>query len=333
MYTTIRILRRIIYAAAERGGNIRQLCAAAGIQERDLQNADKRVYGAASIINLWEEALRATKDSCFGLHIGESYNPSLLGVLGFFIQSCPRLKDAYQAMQKNQELISGWISYGIELQKDQCELVFHVHPAWRQASAETARQGIAMTMSGSLTTNRIMTERVLKPIRAELNFSQVSMRHEYERVFQCPVAFNQDKNRLLFERQVAETPLLSHNESLYLYFARVLEEKNKEVGEVPTFIKTVKQVIIQDFQGQVPALEIIAAHLNLSRRTFQRKLQAENASYRSLAMQLKKELAISLLKNSDARVAEISEVLGYAESSAFQRAFRNWTNTTPGKSK
>jgi AraC-like DNA-binding protein len=71
----------------------------------------------------------------------------------------------------------------------------------------------------------------------------------------------------------------------------------------------------------------------MSERSLQRKLQAERLSYRSLTLNLKKELAYNLLKNSNATVHTISDVLGYTEPSAFHRAFKGWTNSTPMEEK
>jgi AraC-like DNA-binding protein len=78
---------------------------------------------------------------------------------------------------------------------------------------------------------------------------------------------------------------------------------------------------------------VIAAHMNMSERSFQRKLSQHGESYRSVGTAIKKDLAFNLLRNTDAKVHSISDVLGYAEPSAFHRAFKTWTKTTPVQKK
>jgi AraC-like DNA-binding protein len=42
-----------------------------------------------------------------------------------------------------------------------------------------------------------------------------------------------------------------------------------------------------------------------------------------------KEIAVNLLKNSNAKVNTISQLLGYTEPSSFRKAFKSWTDATP----
>ena len=42
-------------------------------------------------------------------------------------------------------------------------------------------------------------------------------------------------------------------------------------------------------------------------------------------------MAIGLLADSQASLADIAAALGYSEASAFHRAFRNWTGSRPGE--
>jgi AraC-like DNA-binding protein len=152
---------------------------------------------------------------------------------------------------------------------------------------------------------------------------------EYERVFRCPVLFGQHQNRLLLRPEDLALPVLRHDQSLYALFNRLLTEKGQEQKARENFTERVRKVLMKDFKGLVPPLEVAAAHLNLSARSFQRKLQLEGSSYRSVAARLKKELALQLLQHANVKVNGIAEVLGYTEPSSFRKAFKGWTQATP----
>jgi AraC-like DNA-binding protein len=144
------------------------------------------------------------------------------------------------------------------------------------------------------------------------------------------VSFNKQENRFYFSLEQLELPVLSHDKSLYSLFGKLLEEKENTMQvQYDSFAETVTKVVMRDFKGQIPSLEVVAFHMNLSPRSFQRKLQAEGVTYRVVTAELKKELATNLLKNSDYKVNTIAEVLGYTEPSAFRKAFKSWTNATP----
>lgn len=332
MYATIRVLRNIIYAAASNGGSLTRLCAALDITQADLRDTDKRIEGVRPVIGLWNEVVAATGDKAFGLHMGQANNPSIMGVLGYLMQSCRTMKESYSEVVKFQQVVSGWISYDFVHDKH-FELIFKINPLWEQASPETARQAIEMAVAGAHNYIYILTGRKIYPLKAEFAFKSPVPRSEYEQVLKCPVSFDKPQIRLVFERELADMPLISADESLYASFAQILREKCAASGQSACFSEQVKMVIIRDFGGKIPSLEIIAAHMNVSERSFQRHLQQDNETYRSLGAKIKKELAFNLLRNTDAKVHAISEVLGYTEPSAFHRAFRNWTQSSPAQAK
>ncbi|PSL34245.1 AraC family transcriptional regulator [Dyadobacter jiangsuensis] len=332
MYGTVRVLRNIIYAAAEKGGDLHKLCAALGIRPGELNDAEKRIEGLRPIVDLWREVIAATGDPMFGLHLGQVNNPSIFGALGYLMQSCRTLKEAYAEVVKYQQTVSGWISYDAVAGKE-LELIFRVNPVWQEASPETARQAVEMAMGGVWNYMYILTGKKIYPLRAEFAYRSPVSRISYEEVFKCPVAFDKPQNRVVFEGRVGDMPLISADESLYASFAQILREKTAVGGQSGRFGGQVRTIIARDFGGKIPSLEIIAAHMNMSERSFQRRLQQDGESYRSLAAEMKKELAVNLLQNTDATVHAISEVLGYTEPSAFHRAFKSWTHTSPARQK
>ena len=87
--------------------------------------------------------------------------------------------------------------------------------------------------------------------------------------------------------------------------------------------------ILSGFKGQMPPIEVLAAHLNTNTRTFQRRLSAEGSSYRIVCSDLRKELALAMMERSDKSITDVAEMLGYADHTSFRRAFKNWTNASP----
>ncbi|WP_353720733.1 AraC family transcriptional regulator [Dyadobacter sp. 676] len=332
MEGSLRILKNVIYTACEKGASLVKLCEALGIRPHDISDSERRIEGVAPLIDFWTEAVTQTGDTALGLHAGTGSNPSTFGLLGYLMQSCPTLKDACAAVIQYQQTVSGWVSYAFNIGKT-CELIFFPNPEWWQVSPVTARQPVELAMSGGLSYIRIFTGRRIQPLRAELSYSEPGLKAEYERVWGCPVHFGKSQNKLVFDAGFADTPLISHNESLHLSFSKILEEKIAELEKAGKFSDQLRKTIITDFHGKVPALEVIAAQMNMSERSLQRKLQQEGESYRSISARIRQELAINLLKNSDAKVLAISELLGYTEPSAFHRAFKNWTRTSPAKQK
>lgn len=73
----------------------------------------------------------------------------------------------------------------------------------------------------------------------------------------------------------------------------------------------------------------VAARLNLSPRTLHRRLEEEGSSFRAIKDALRRDLALSRLTKTAAPIAQIAADLGYADPSAFYRAFIEWTGMAP----
>lgn len=78
------------------------------------------------------------------------------------------------------------------------------------------------------------------------------------------------------------------------------------------------------------SIQQVAAQLNMSRSTLYRHLAERNLTFKQLLENKRKDEALHQLSHSDLSIGEISDRLGYANLSAFNRAFKRWFNTTPG---
>lgn len=80
-----------------------------------------------------------------------------------------------------------------------------------------------------------------------------------------------------------------------------------------------------------PDLATLAKQLQLSPATLRRRLSEEGESYRAIQQELRRDLAIMLLSDTPNSLADIASELGFAESSAFHRAFKQWTGSRPSE--
>lgn len=79
----------------------------------------------------------------------------------------------------------------------------------------------------------------------------------------------------------------------------------------------------------LPALEEVAAALHVSPRSLHRRLADEGTNFRRIKDALRRDLALARLAKTNAPVATIAAELGYADPSAFYRAFVEWTGAAP----
>ena len=80
-----------------------------------------------------------------------------------------------------------------------------------------------------------------------------------------------------------------------------------------------------------PRREDVAARLHLTDRTLQRRLQAESVSYQQLLDDTRCELARQYLCDERRSLAEVADLLGFADQSNLFRACKRWFGLPPGQ--
>ena len=68
---------------------------------------------------------------------------------------------------------------------------------------------------------------------------------------------------------------------------------------------------------------------NLSVSSLQRKLKLEGNTFSNLVLEERMKLAEHYLKNSNLKLSDISDLLGYQEISHFSKAFKRWFGISP----
>jgi len=75
----------------------------------------------------------------------------------------------------------------------------------------------------------------------------------------------------------------------------------------------------------------VAQQLTMHRRTLNRQLKAQGTTFQEVLDGVRWEISRQLLTNTRVSLNEVATATGYADTSAFVRAFRRWSGTTPVK--
>jgi AraC-like DNA-binding protein len=75
----------------------------------------------------------------------------------------------------------------------------------------------------------------------------------------------------------------------------------------------------------------VARQIGMSARTLQRRLGEHGLDFKGLVDDTRRRFALNYLRDRANTPTEIAYLLGYSEVSAFNRAFRRWTGSTPAR--
>ena len=323
MFAHMPIIRDIIYGAVSRGVDFQAICKQAGIDPFELNDSEKRLDFESSI-RVWEQAVKLTGDKMLGLHLGESANPTILGLIGHLMQSSETLQESFFKVCQFGSVATDMFKYGVSRKNSNYILSFKPADLWLQESPESARQAVEQAMAGTIHVFYLLAGIRIMPTRASFSYRRAGPMQEYERVFNCAIEFNAGENHLIFECHNLDKPVLSYDRSVFQLLDGMLQEKKDAIKKNEKIHDLLQRTILSEFKGQVPSIEIMASHLNLTARTLQRKLKKEKNSYRELTNSIKKKLARQWLNKTETKISQVSALLGYSEPSAFRRAFKKW---------
>lgn len=105
-----------------------------------------------------------------------------------------------------------------------------------------------------------------------------------------------------------------------------LNKPTEQSDDLPSKI----QLLIQNCKhGRILGLDDCSDIFNLSERQIRRNLAIHNTSFLEIHSRVQFLKSIHFLENENASILEISQILGYSNSSNFIKAFKKWAQTTP----
>ncbi|MEL6950006.1 MAG: helix-turn-helix domain-containing protein [Pseudomonadota bacterium] len=126
-----------------------------------------------------------------------------------------------------------------------------------------------------------------------------------------------------------KTPFISRNDALWQATERDLKAQALIMAGDSPMTHRVRATILESLGTTEPTLAYVSTRLNMSKSTLFRRLRDESTSFQDLLETTRTELAERYLKSSDLSNQQIAHLLGYRDTTAFQRAFRRWTGMTP----
>ena len=165
------------------------------------------------------------------------------------------------------------------------------------------------------------------PDRLELNYPDPGWGHIYRRYFQCPVVFNAGRNALSGPSFLADVDMPLANRLMAMTAEKSLFESipTRAIQLVPLRLRR----LLVRYYGAFPSLENAARELGMSGRTMRRKLAEDGTSYQQELNHVREKFAREYFIRGGESVTELAHLLGFADSSAFAKAFRSWTGLSP----
>lgn len=281
-------------------------------------------YPAEPYCQMLFRAATLLDDPLFGLHLGQTLNPSDLGALGYALMSCANLGEALVRAQRYHRLINDVTPMTHAIVGDTLELRWGV---------QHGRMGALYDESGItifIEFGRRLSGLHLAPRAVAFVNPPPDDPSPYISYFGCPVTWEQPDTCLTISLQSLQLPLVRPDSTLLNLMEKQADDALSTLAVPNEDVATaVRRSVMQLSNNGIPQISLIAADMKMPTRSLYRLLAAQGLNYRTLRDQALEDKSKELLTTTPLNLVEITQRLGYSELSAFIRAFRRWTGSTP----
>jgi AraC-like DNA-binding protein len=315
--------RYVLQEFLHQGLDPSELFAGTGLAVDSLQASD--AISIADFNRLLENGRDALNDE-LGLIIGRQVNVMTLGSVGVAAASAPTLREGLQVIESFSRLHSAQIRVEVRSNLRGATSFMHFVEELGPVDRFHAESGALLLQSYI----EMVGGRPLTDGGFHMHFEKPAYAHKYPGLFHSPVSFGWPVSAVDVPRHWLDTPSPYYHAELWSQSQVNLENRLREFSSaVSDGYSSYVMSCLRASELPLPDLSAIAARLNVSIRTLNRRLNNEGSSFRDLRSAVLREWAERYLKESGYSVEAIAATLGYGDVANFRRAFRGWTGLSP----
>lgn len=284
----------------------------------------------------WHEMAVAARnlfsgDPSFELHLGELARMEAAEIVGPLYLTAPTLRAALLQCVRFMPLVTPCLDAVLEESGDEalyhCRVVPALADDFRFLHAEAT---LAITWAFI---RRLTGRPDAQPRRIELRHDGSARAAEFHRIFGANVElrFNAGRDVTVFDRALLDLPNPGSAPTVHRQMETLAQARLARIPTVETFSTAVLRMLEEHTGQRVLDLDELAALMNVTGRTLQRRLREENTSFQKLRDGLRYRQAQTMLRDPALDVASIAAMLGFSEPTTFYRAFKAWSGLSPAE--
>jgi AraC-like DNA-binding protein len=317
------MVRILLGGAPLAHGELAEILRLAAVEPTLLGSSQERIPTRQLAI-IWSEMEHAADDPNLGLHLGELRDGFPSGhVLFSAMLNSPTLGQALERYCRFHDIMGDFVQPRLQAYGDTTVLGLTT-----RARVILHRQHVECIFC--------LVVSILKNLSPKMFKGEVSFAHrrptdisEHLRIFGPTVHFARPESKLAFARSYLEQPIAPADEELLSVLEMYAERLLRRIRQSQTWSGKVAELLSRNLCDGKPRLPEVASALAVSQRTLQGKLKEESTTYQAILDSVRQQLAATYLEDDTLSLAEIAFLLGYADQSAFNHAFRKWAGDSP----
>jgi AraC-like DNA-binding protein len=318
----------VVEALADEGISATDALPGTGVSAADLESASVRI-SIEQILHSYRNALALSRDPHCGYHTGLRFHVSTFGMYGFAILSSADFRQTMRFAVKYLQLTAPEIE--ISFKEERRLGIWTIKPvSYAQVDAALYKFIVELAAGCFVSIHRDVMGPAFRPIELHFAIAPPADARNAKEVFRCQTLYQQPENRVVFDAKWLEGKPRLGNAVTFAQALRLcdrmLEELRLRTGESGK----VRKIVLAGM-GKPVTFEAVARRLDTSTRTLRRRLRQEGTSFRRLIDELRSQMAVKHVRETDLTIEEIAFVMGFSDAAAFRRTFRRWTKRAPNE--
>jgi AraC-like DNA-binding protein len=308
----------------ERGIDPARTLAEFGLDLAYLKNPENTI-AFATMARIESRCAELTQCPHFGLLIGQCDSSSSLGTLGFLMRSAPDVRTAIDDVTRHFRVHNASAEMALVEVGDLASVSYRILPASVVGSEHVLDCAMALTFK--------VMQRLCgpewRPVEVRLGHTRPPNVAPYRGLFGAPLRFDESETALFFARDWLDRKLDDADPIMHLMMAQRVGDLESHVDE--GLANQMRRTLPELVATRGASLAAVAQLVGVEPRTLNRRLAAEGSSFMQLRDDAVRSIACQLLEHTQMPIGEIADRLGYANPSAFNRAFHRWEGPGPAQ--
>lgn len=274
---------------------------------------------------LWEAVIAETGNPACSLRLAEQFAPGAFGSFEYVLRNCETLAQAVERANELMRLLDDFAR--VDARSEHTRVTMRL---FRTSGCEMPGPGVECVFAVLALIGRGRGGRAVALSEVRFKHVRRAALSEYESFFGCPVRFGAEHNELVAHESMFHAPMAA-DANLRQLMEDHARHQLRQVPDIDPFVSSVRTRLLNQLREGPPNLSVVTRALHLSERTLRRRLQAAGTGYHELLDELRAQLALDYVRQTDAAIGTLAERLGFRDPSTFYRAFKRWTGMTPAQ--
>jgi AraC-like DNA-binding protein len=264
------------------------------------------------------------RDPLMGIHLAQRLTRGTYGLMEFLFRASSTPRQAVDHLIRYAPLINNLLEFSLVEQNGQAFVEFRVG----NDPLGLGRQANEFSIAIFLKIGREIAGQTWDPRRAWFAHPEPPEADQIANALGADrIDFGCGASGLQFDAFLLDRSVPSSDDALHAFLERQASALAEELS-VKDELKPVRENLRLLLRQGEPSVETLAATMNLTPRTLQRRLARHGTTFRAMVDEIRDALA-RLYLDHDRPISEVAYLLGYSDVRAFIRAHKRWTGKTP----